>query len=301
MKLILIFLMTLFLLFNAFLGLFQAQGFRRSWFLGGVLNKTLVGKFNLLSDFAGRNTAGYKYSHYEDNWDYYHYLRFDETSFDFSIFMLLVFTFFAIVFGLMTYATGLVLIITGHLDSAIKSMIDVDLWWLWWLGIMSLLWLGLDLYVIGRTIHYVKVRRLQELSLQIKYVAAIYNRHDGLPKLFTSELIDVLSKLLVNTSQLDSQDFKIFQSALLLSGKLEDEMRLGLRLLQREDCVELLKTSPKLAVKVQQTALSLIDVCLTGLEKIEAIKKNTKTNKNKLASEHYLREYDSIQELRGGK
>ena len=82
MKLILIFLMTFFLLLNAFLGLFEAQGFRRSWFLGGVLNKTLVGKFNLLSDFAGRNTAGYKYSHYEDNWDYYHYLRFDETSFD---------------------------------------------------------------------------------------------------------------------------------------------------------------------------------------------------------------------------
>lgn len=298
MKLILIFLMTLFLLFNAFLGLFQAQGFRRSWFLGGVLNKTLVGKFNLLSDFAGRNTAGYKYSHYEDNWDYYHYLRFDETSFDFSIFMLLVFTFFAIAFGLMTYATGLVLTITGHLDSAIKSMIDVDLWWL---GIMSLLWLGLDLYVIGRTIRYVKVRRLKELGLQIKYVAAIYNRHDGLPKLFTSELIDVLSKLLVNTSQLDSQDFKIFQSALLLSGKLEDEMRLGLRLLQREDCVELLKTSPKLAAKVSQTALSSIDPYLTGLEKIKTIKKNVKANKNKLASEHYLREYDSIQELRGEK
>lgn len=298
MKLILIFLMTLFLLFNAFLGLFQAQGFRRSWFLGGVLNKTLVGKFNLLSDFAGRNTAGYKYSHYEDNWDYYHYLRFDETSFDFSIFMLLVFTFFAIAFGLMAYATGLVLTITGHLDSAIKSMIDVDLWWL---GIMSLLWLGLDLYVIGRTIRYVKVRRLKELSLQIKYIAAIYNRHNGLPKLFTSELIDVLSKLLVNTSQLDSQDFKFFQSALLLSGKLEDEIRLGLRLLQRGDCAELLKTSPKLAVKVQQTALSLIDVYLTGLEKIETIKKSTKANKNKLASEHYLREYDSIQELRGEK
>lgn len=46
---------------------------------------------------------------------------------------------------------------------------------------------------------------------------------------------------------------------------------------------------------------NLIDVCLTGLEKIDAIKKNTKANKNKLASEHYLREYDSIQELRGGK
>ena len=106
---------------------------------------------------------------------------------------------------------------------------------------------------------------------------------------------------MVNTSQLDSQDFKIFQSALLLSGKLEDEMRLGLRLLQREDCAKLLKTSPKLAVKVQQTALSLIDVYLIGLEKIEAIKKNAKANKNKLASEHYLREYDSIQELRGGK
>lgn len=298
MKLILIFLMTLFLLFNAFLGLFEAQGFRRSWFLGGVLNKTLVGKFNLLSDFAGHNTAGYKYSHYEDNWDYYHYLRFDETSFDFSIFMLLIFTFFAIAFGLVTYATGLVLTITGHLDSATKSMIDCSLSLL---GIMSLLWLGLDLYVIGRTIRYVKVRRLKELGLQIKYVAAIYNCHDGLPKLFTSELIDVLSKLLVNTSQLDSQDFKIFQSALLLSGKLEDEMRLGLRLLQREDCVELLKTSPKLAIKVQQTALSLIDVYLTGLEKIETIKKSAKANKNKLASEHYLREYDSIQELRGGK
>lgn len=298
MKLILIFLMTFFLLLNAFLGLFEAQGFRRSWFLGGVLNKTLVGKFNLLSDFADHNTVGYKHSHYEDNWDYYHYLRFDEISFDFSIFMLLIFTFFAIVFGLMTYATGLVLTIIGHLDSATKSMIDCSLSLL---GIMSLPWLGLDLYVIGRTIHYVKVRRLKELSLQIKYIAAIYNRHDGLPKLFTSELIDVFSKLLVNTSQLDSQDFKIFQSALLLSGKLEDEMRLGLRLLQREDCVELLKTSPKLAVKVQQTALSLIDVYLTGLEKIDAIKKSTKANKNKLTSEHYLREYDSIQELRGGK
>lgn len=298
MKLILIFLMTFFLLLNAFLGLFEAQGFRRSWFLGGVLNKTLVGKFNLLSDFAGRNAAGYKHSHYEDNWDYYHYLRFDETSFDFSIFVLLIFTFFAIAFGLVTYATGLVLTITGHLDSATKGIIDCALPLL---GILSLLWLGLDLYAIGRTIHYVKVRRLQELSLQIKYTAAIYNCHDGLPKLFTSELIDVLSKLLVNMSQLDSQDFKIFQSALLLSGKLEDEMRLGLRLLQREDCAELLKTSPKLAVKVQQTALSLIDVYLTGLEKIEAIKKNTKANKNKLASEHYLREYDSIQELRGEK
>lgn len=295
MKLILIFLMTLFLLFNAFLGLFEAQGFRRSWFLGGVLNKTLVGKFNLLSDFAGRNN---KYSHYEDNWDYYHYLRFDETCFDFSIFMLLIFTLFAIVFGLMTYATGLVLTITGHLDSATKGMIDCASPLL---GILSLLWLGLDLYAIGRTIYYVKVRRLQELSLQIKYTAAIYNCHDGLPKLFTSELIDVLSKLLVNMSQLDSQDFKIFQSAFLLNGKLEDEMRLGLRLLQREDCVELLKTSPKLAVKVQQTALSLIDAYLTGLEKIETIKKNAKANKNKLASEHYLREYDSIQELRGGK
>lgn len=298
MKLILIFLMTFFLLLNAFLGLFEAQGFRRSWFLGGVLNKTLVGKFNLLSDFAGRNTAGYKYSHYEDNWDYYHYLRFDETSFDFSIFMLLTFTLFAIVLGLMTYATGLVLTITGHLDSATKSLIDCALPLL---GILSLPWLGLDLYAIGRTIYYVKVRRLQELSLQIKYTAAIYNCHDGLPKLFSSELIDVLSKLLVNMSQLDSQDFKIFQSAFLLNGKLEDEMRLGLRLLQRKDCVELLKTSPKLAVKVQQTALSLIDAYLTGLEKIETIKKNAKANKNKLASEHYLREYDSIQELRGGK
>lgn len=298
MKLISIFLMTLFLLFNAFLGLFEAQGFRRSWFLGGVLNKTLVGKFNLLSDFADHNTVGYKHSHYEDNWDYYHYLRFDETSFDFSIFMLLTFTFFAIVFGLMTYATGLVLTITGHLDSATKSMIDCALPLL---GILSLPWVGLDLYAIGRTIYYVKVRRLQELSLQIKYTAAIYNCHDGLPKLFTSELIDVLSKLLVNMSQSNSQDLKIFQSAFLLNGKLEDEMRLGLRLLQREDCVELLKTSPKLAVKVQQTALSLIDAYLTGLEKIETIKKNAKANKNKLASEHYLREYDSIQELRGGK
>lgn len=298
MKLISIFLMTLFLLFNAFLGLFEAQGFRRSWFLGGVLNKTLVGKFNLLSDFADHNTVGYKHSHYEDNWDYYHYLRFDETSFDFSIFMLLIFTFFAIVLGLMAYATGLVLTITGHLDSATKSMIDCALPLL---GILSLPWVGLDLYAIGRTIYYVKVRRLQELSLQIKYTAAIYNCHDGLPKLFTSELIDVLSKLLVNMSQSNSQDLKIFQSAFLLNGKLEDEMRLGLRLLQREDCVELLKTSPKLAVKVQQTALSLIDAYLTGLEKIEAIKKNAKANKNKLASEHYLREYDSIQELRGGK
>lgn len=102
-------------------------------------------------------------------------------------------------------------------------------------------------------------------------------------------------------SQSNSQDFKIFQSAFLLNGKLEDEMRLGLRLLQREDCVELLKTSPKLAVKVQQTALSLIDAYLTGLEKIETITKNAKANKNKLASEHYLREYDSIQELRCGK
>lgn len=300
MKLILIFLMTFFLLLNAFLGLFEAQGFRRSWFLGGVLNKTLVGKFNLLSDFADHNTVGYKHSHYEDNWDYYHYLRFDETSFDFSIFTLLIFTFFVIVLELMAYATGLVLTITGHLDSAMKGMIDCALP-LSLLGILSLLWLGLDLYAIGRTIYYVKVRRLQELSLQIKYTAAIYNCHDGLPKLFTSELIDVLSKLLVNMSQLDSQNFKIFQSAFLLNGKLEDEMRLGLQLLQREDCVELLKTSPKLAVKVQQTALSLIDAYLTGLEKIETIKKNAKANKNKLASEHYLREYDSIQELRGGK
>lgn len=298
MKLILIFLMTFFLLLNAFLGLFEAQGFRRSWFLGGVLNKTLVGKLNLLSDFAGRNTAGYKYSHYEDNWDYYHYLRFDETSFDFSIFTLLIFTFFVIVLGLMTYATGLVLTITGHLDSATKSMIDCALPLF---GILALPWLGLDLYVIGRTIYYVKARHLRELSLQIKYIVAIYSCHDGLPKLFSSELIDVLSKLLVNMSQLDSQDFKIFQSAFLLNGKLEDEMRLGLRLLQREDCIELLKTSPKLAVKVQQTALSLIDAHLTGLEKIETIKKNAKANKNKLASEHYLREYDSIQELRGGK
>lgn len=77
-----------------------------------------------------------------------------------------------------------------------------------------------------------------------------------------------------------------------------------MRLLQREDCTELLKTSPKLAVKVQQTALSLlslIDAYLTGLEKIETIKKDMKTNKNKLVSAHYLREYDSIQELRGEK
>lgn len=295
MKLILIFLMTLFLMFNASLGLFEAQGFRRSWFLGKVLNKTLVGKFNLLSDFAGHNN---KYSHYEDNWDYYHYLRFDETCFDFSIFMLLIFTLFAIVFGLMTYATGLVLIITGHLDSATKSMIDCALPLL---GIMSLPWLGLDLYVIGRTIHYVKARHLKDLSLQIEYVAAIYNRHDDLPMLFSSKLIDVLSKLLVNMSQLDRQDFKVFQQALLLNGKLEDEMRLSLRLLRREDCVELLKTSPKLAAKVSQTALSSIDPYLTGLEKIKTIKKNVKANKNKLASEHYLREYDSIQELRGEK
>ena len=299
MKLILIFLMTLFLMFNASLGLFEAQGFRRSWFLGGILNKTLVGKFNLLSDFADRNTVGYKHSHYEDNWDYYHYLQFDKTCFDFSIFMLLIFTLFAIVFGLMTYATGLVLTITGHLDSATKSMIGCALPLL---GIMSLPWLALDLYVIVRTIHYVKVRHLKDLSLQIEYVAAIYNRHDDdLPMLFSSKLIDVLSKLLVNMSQLDRQDFKVFQQALLLNGKLEDEMRLSLRLLRREDCVELLKTSPKLAAKVSQTALSSIDPYLTGLEKIKTIKKNVKANKNKLASEHYLREYDSIQELRGEK
>lgn len=298
MKLILIFLMTLFLMFNGSLGLFEAQGFRRSWFLGGILNKTLVGKFNLLSDFADRNTVGYKHSHYEDNWDYYHYLQFDKTCFDFSIFMLLIFTLFAIVFGLMTYATDLVLTITGHLDSDTKDMIDAGLWLL---GIMSLPWLGLDLYVITRTFHYFKVRHLKDLSLQIEYAVVIYNRHDDLPTLFSSKLLDVLSKLLVNMSQLDRQDFKIFQQALLLNGKLEDEMRLSLRLLRREDCVELLKTSPKLAAKVSQTALSSIDPYLTGLEKIETIKKNVKANKNKLASEHYLHEYDSIQELRGEK
>lgn len=173
MKLILIFLMTLFLMFNRSLGLFEAQGFRRSWFLGGILNKTLVGKFNLLSDFADRNTVGYKHSHYEDNWDYYHYLQFDKTCFDFSIFMLLFFTFFAIVFGLMTYAAGLVLTITGHLDSDTKDMIDAGLWLL---GIMSLPWLGLDLYVITRTFHYFKVRHLKDLSLQIEYAVVIYKK-----------------------------------------------------------------------------------------------------------------------------